>query len=108
MAKKNQTIPFALEGAAAYLSTQFMKTKDVKKYYPNATVQEIMTKHFDVRNAIRLNPTVFPTAPHIVNGELVGELYLISTNKKTLHAQMETIWDYEWEGTIALTPIKFA
>lgn len=105
---KDQTIPFALEGAITYLSTQFMKTKDVKKYYPNATLQEIMVKHFDVDCDIRLNPSIFPTAPHIVDGELVGELYLISTNKKTLHAQMETIWDYEWDGTIALTPIKFA
>ncbi|MBC9704827.1 MAG: hypothetical protein H9W81_07605 [Enterococcus sp.] len=107
MAKKNQTIPFTLEGAAAYLSVQFMKTKDAKKHYPNATVRDIMTKHFDVINAIRLNPSIVPTAPHIVEGELVGELYLISANKKTLRTQVETIWDYEWEGTVALTPIQF-
>ena len=103
--KKTETKTSAyttLEAAMAYLSIQFLKTKDVQKYYPGATEAEIMLKHFAVRYAITLNPDIFPTAPYIVNGELVGELYLIKTDKKGQREQLEAIWNYEEQGTVAL------
>lgn len=100
MAKKNKVQTYGtLAEAVAHLTVKFMKTKDFKKYYSTSTPEEVMTTNFDIINAVRLNPSVFPTAPHIVNGVLVGELYLI--NKKPTQEQMETIWNYEWDGTLA-------
>ncbi|MBC9704821.1 MAG: hypothetical protein H9W81_07575 [Enterococcus sp.] len=101
MFKKSRILTFtSREELATYLATEMKRNRLVSQRYQKPTVEAIQYTHFDIRNAIRLTPEVFPSAPHIVDGELIGEIYTLDT--KNLKAALSTVWDYEWEGTISL------
>lgn len=99
MFKKSQVITFtSREDLANYLAAAMKRNRLASKRYPNSSIEDMKTTHFDIRNAIRSNPEVFPSAPNIVDGELIGEIYTLNT--KNLRNSLSTVWDYEWEGTI--------
>lgn len=99
MFKKHQDLTFPTrEALANYLAMTMRRNRPAAKRYPNSTIEEMKTKHFDIRNAISMNPDIFPSAPRIINGNLIGETYILNT--KNLKTALRTVWDYEWQGTI--------
>ena len=53
MFKKHQDLTFPTrEALANYLAMTMRRNRPAAKRYPNSTIEEMKTKHFDIRNAI--------------------------------------------------------
>lgn len=91
---KNKDLAFTTaKELADFLAKEFRKTRKVKKHFPSASAEDLKYKHFDFITGIQSNPDTFRTAPHIVDGNLVGEQYII--NQKQVKAKLETFWRYQ-------------